>query len=422
MQNLRAKAYSLLRKSEAIFKTDMIYLAKGGFWQAFGQVSSSIFSLFLVLTFANLVPKETYGLYRYILSLAGILGIFTLTGMNRSVTQAVASGYDGALKAAVTYQLKWSLLMMGAFWGLAGYYFLHHNTQIAISLMIMSVCTPLVQSFNTYGAYLEAKKEFRLNNIFSAISVCIYVAGMMVAILLSGHIVWLIFAYSITTAMTTIVFYGITIKMVEPVTHDSGEVLRYGKHLTFIGLIAPISSQIDSIIITHFWGTAQLALYSLALAIPSRAVSFIKSFVDLGFPKLVGRTVEEIESIYSKRIFQGLIVGIGCAIVYISLAPYIFTYVIPQYIESIHYSQVLALGMITAMPNRYHSTLFESRKLSKLILTNGIIQSFIKITLYIVLGIWGGILGLTFAYVINSLISLIINMSMWRFKTFFYNI
>src|SRR5436190_679725 len=110
MQNLRAKVYSLLRKSEAIFKTDMIYLAKGGFWQAFGQASSSIFSLFLILTFANLVPKETYGLYRYILSLAGILGVFTLTGMNRSVTQAVASGYDGALKTAVTYQLKWSLL------------------------------------------------------------------------------------------------------------------------------------------------------------------------------------------------------------------------------------------------------------------------------------------------------------------------
>lgn len=420
MENLKNKAYHTLRSSEGFFKTDMVYLAKGGFWQTFGQASSSLFSLILILAFANLLPKETYGLYKYILSLAGILGVFTLTGMNRSVAQAVASGYDGALKAAVKYQLKWSFIMLGGFWALSAYYFLKGNTQIGISLLIMSIFTPLVLSFNTYGAYLEAKKEFRLNNIFSALSVIIYVSGMLITIFLSGEVVWLVLTYSLTTALSTIIFYLITLRMIKPTTTNQGETLAYGRHLTFIGLIGPIASQIDNLIITHFWGATQLALYSLALAIPSRATSFIKSLVDLGFPKLVGRDTKEIEKVYFKRIVQGLGIGSIFALVYILIAPYVFRYLLPQYLDSIFYSQILALGLIAAMPNRYHSMLFESRKLSKLIFTNSIIQNLMKITLYLTLGIWGGLLGLVLAHVLNSIFSLMINMSMWKLKTWLY--
>jgi len=416
MEALKQRAHDTLRWSERFFKTDMVYLARGGFWQAFGQASSSIFSLILIVAFANLLPKETYGLYRYILSLAGILGIFTLTGMNRSVMQATASGYEGALKTAVEYQLKWGVIMMAGFWALAGYYIFNGNSVIGTSLLIMSFVIPLVLAFNTYGAYLEAKKCFRLNNIFSTLSVFIYVLGMLTAITLSGEIVWLVIAYSLTTLGSTVIFYFTTLKIVPPKQNGSGEVIKYGRQLTFIGLITPVVSQIDTIVITHFWGATQLALYTLALAIPSRATSFIKSLVDVGFPKIVRRNNEEIDTLYFKRILQGLSIGLICTVLYILIAPFIFKYLIPQYLDSIFYSQILSLNMIVAMPNRYHSLLFESRKFSKLIFTNSLTQNIIKILLYIILGIWGGLLGLVLAHVINSFISLGINIFMWQMK------
>ena len=70
MQNLRNKTYQLLRKSEGFLKVDMVYLAKGNFWQVLGQVVNNALSLALIFVFANYLPKETYGLYRYILSTA----------------------------------------------------------------------------------------------------------------------------------------------------------------------------------------------------------------------------------------------------------------------------------------------------------------------------------------------------------------
>lgn len=420
MGSLRNTLYTALRRSESFFKADMVYLAKGGFWQTVGQAASGLFSFVLLLGFANLLPKESYGVYRYILSLASVLTIFTFTGMNRSVIQAVASGHDGALKTAVRYQLKWSSLLLAAFWGLGVYYFLNGNIQMGAGMFILGFSSPLVLSFNTYGAYLEGKKEFGLNNIFSAISVAIYVGGMLITLFLSEEVPWLVFTYAATTLSSTLLFYFLTLKMVKPLNHDSGEVLDYGRKLTFIGMIAPISSQIDNLVVTHFWGASALAAYSVAMALPSRATTFVKSFVDLGFPKLVARTPEEIERVYFKRIFHGLAVGTICALGYIAVAPYIFTYLLPQYIDSLFYSQMLAFALVTAIPNRYHSTLFESQKLSKLILTNNIIHNVFKIVLYLFLGFWGGIIGLVAAHVINSVVSLFINMTMWRMRGIIY--
>src|SRR5689334_12787395 len=80
MKALMARAERLLRWSERYMKTDMVYLAKGSFWLTLGQVAASASGLLLVIGFANLLPKEVYGTYKLILSLAGIIASFSLTG------------------------------------------------------------------------------------------------------------------------------------------------------------------------------------------------------------------------------------------------------------------------------------------------------------------------------------------------------
>ncbi|MCW9054554.1 MAG: oligosaccharide flippase family protein [Candidatus Pacebacteria bacterium] len=414
----RNKLYRLLRWSEKYTKTDMLYLAKGGFWVTFGQTITSILSLGLIVAFANLLPKDVYGLYRYILALAGVLNIFTLTGMNSAVARAVAAGHDGALRVSVKYQLKWNLLMLTAFFTFSGYYFINDNTLLAISFLILGIFVPSTLALNTYGAYLEGKRKFQFASISNIISTLVYVGGILAAILLSGEIVWLIAAYAITTFATTLFFYIVILRKFKPsLEGDVGDVLKYGRKLSFIRLIGPITGQIDKIILTHFWGPAQLAVYWLALAVPDRATSFMKNWVGLGFPKFATKTPEEINTVFYKRIFQGMFIGTLIAVTYILISPYLFKYLLPQYIEGVVYSQILALGFIFAMPNRYVSLLFESQKLSRLIFIRSIIQSVILVTLYVILGIWGGVLGLVIANVSNSLIALLIGIGMWRRNT-----
>jgi len=415
MDNLRAKTYNLLRKSEKFFKTDMVYLAKGNFWVTFGQSINSILSLILIIAFANLLPKETYGLYRYILSLAGILNVLTLTGMNRSVSRTIAAGNESVLRISVKYQLKWNLLMLAAFWILAGYYFMNSNDIFAVSFFILGIFVPSTLAFNTYCAYLDGKKEFKIANILSVVSTIVYVAGVLATILLSGEVIWLIAAYAVTTFASALFFYIFILhKFKPPIASVDKETLRYGRELSYIRIIGPVVSQIDKIILAHFWGAAELATYWLAMAVPGRAISFLKRWVGIGFPKFAAKTSKEINTVFYRRIFQGMSIGVVISVLYILISPYLFKYLLPQYIDGVFYSQILAVSFIFAMPNRYISLLFESQKLSRIIFVKEIIQSIIAILLYVVLGIFGGILGLVIAHVLNSFIGMLINIIMWQ--------
>ncbi|MEK7108922.1 MAG: oligosaccharide flippase family protein [Patescibacteria group bacterium] len=411
----KVRTVRLLRWSERYTNLDMVYFASGSFWQTFGQAGSSFLALGLLLVFANFLPKETYGTYRYLISLAAILNVFTLTGMSQAVAQAVANGRDGVLRTAVRYQIKWNLLLMVASWALGAYYLWHENFAYGGALLVLSLCLPLTNAFNTYGPYLAAKRDFKLNNLFSILSTLIYVLGMFAAIFISGQVIWLVVAYALTTLAANALFYFLTLRMFKPPQEPAEDVLKYGRHLTYIGLMKPIVSQLDSIILNHFWGAAPLAVYSIAVAIPNRAVPFIKDWVDLGFPKVAVKTPEDIDRTFYQRIAQGLFIGAVFAALYALAAPLLFKYLLPQYLDAVLYTQILAVTFIFAMPNRYVSTLLASQKMSKRIFTNSITISGVQLLLYAVLGIWGGILGLIVAQVLNGFIGLMINIASWRF-------
>lgn len=418
LEKIKVKIYKLLRWSEKHTKTDMVYLAKGGFWITFGQSINSILSLLLVIAFANLLPKETYGLYRYILAIASILNIFTLTGMNSAVTIAIAAGNDGALRASVRYQFKWNVLMFSVFLILGVYYIINNNLILSASFFILGLFVPATMALNTYGAYLEGKKKFKIANIASIISTFVYIMGVFIAILFSGKVIWLIFAYAFTTFLTTLLFYIFVLRKFKPPTSPIiDDTLKYGRELSFLKLIGPIVSQIDKIILAHFWGPSQLAIYSLAKAIPDRVVSFTKNWVSIGFPKFATKTPKEINTVFYRRIFHGMSVGVAIAVLYILISPYLFKYLLPQYSDGAIYSQFLAMSLIFAIPNRYLSLLFVSQKLSKTIFTISLTNNFIAILLYIVLGVWGGIFGLVIASVLNSFFGMLINIIIWRKKT-----
>src|SRR3989344_7199459 len=110
MQNLRQKVHSTLRKSEGFFKTDMVYLTKGGTWMTAGSMVISFLSFLLAISFAHFVSKETYGQYKFVLAIAGILGTLTLTGLGSAVMRSVSRGFEGTLQYAFWTNIRWSIL------------------------------------------------------------------------------------------------------------------------------------------------------------------------------------------------------------------------------------------------------------------------------------------------------------------------
>src|SRR3989344_8728279 len=119
----RHKIIKILFWLQKYTKTDMVYLTVGGFWLILGKIVFNISGFLLIIAFANLLSKEAYGTYQYVLSVASILAIPTLSGMNSAIVRAVAQGYEGSFLPAIKTQIQWGILGGLASLGGAGGYF-----------------------------------------------------------------------------------------------------------------------------------------------------------------------------------------------------------------------------------------------------------------------------------------------------------
>src|SRR5690606_7328003 len=100
INHVKTRLYKLLRWSERYTKTDMVYLARGGTWLTLGTIAATALAFISALVFANFLPKDVYGTYSFVLSMAAILAIPTLHGMMTATARAVARGYDGTATKA----------------------------------------------------------------------------------------------------------------------------------------------------------------------------------------------------------------------------------------------------------------------------------------------------------------------------------
>ena len=141
------KIDNFLKRTQRYTGTDNVYLAKGGFWLGTGQAVSAIAALLLSIAFANLLPRETYGTYRYVLSIFALLSISTLQGMSTAITRAVARGYEGSFKTALGTKLRWGVAGAAASLATSLYYYLQGNNTLAISFLIATVFVPIMSSF-----------------------------------------------------------------------------------------------------------------------------------------------------------------------------------------------------------------------------------------------------------------------------------
>lgn len=397
----------------------MLYIARGNFWTTSGQTIITVISLTLLIAFANLIPKETYGAYRYLLSIVGILTLFSLTGMNSAVTRSVATGAVGILRKTVLYQVRWNLLMSVSLLACSGYYYAKGNETFAFATLIFALTVPFTLAFNTYGPYLVGRKMFFHANLFGVISTILYACVTFLVLWYSDSLILVVAAYAITGLVTSYVLYRYVLQRHHP--SDTGEypndTIEYAKKLTYIRWLAPIASHIDKIILAQFWGAAEVAVYTLANTIPSKGVPALKNLMDIGLPKFSQKTPEQINNVMVLRLIQGFGVGAAATIAYVITAPLLFTYILPQYLDGLHYSQLLAITFIFALPNRYMGLLFESQKMSRQLFANSIANSVIAIALFVIMGIIGGVMGLVIARVLHASVGFFVNLVSWMVST-----
>jgi len=411
LKKVRSSFYRVLRYSERYVKTDMIYLVKGGSWLSFGYIATVISGLALSVGFANLVPKEVFGNYKFIISIAGILGAFSLTGMGLAITQAVARGYEGSFKTCSLIHLKWGAFITLASIGGSSYYFLNQNGTLALSLLIIGIFLPVLLSSTLYGNYLSGKKDFRTSGILSVLRTTLSAGALLITIFLTQNVIIIILVYYVSITLLSLASFFITNKKYPSIrTNIDPDTITFGKHLSLMGILSGVAAHIDKILIFHFLGATQLAVYAFAIAIPDQLKQPAKIMATLALPKLSQQSIPELKKTIHTKAIMVFVVVILVAIIYVLTAPYIYKLLFPQYTESIFYSQLYAVILLFIPTGLYLQTLIAHMKKEVLYIVN-LTNSVTKIGLLIILlptyGILGAITSLIGAQILTSLILLI---------------
>ncbi|MBU1557988.1 oligosaccharide flippase family protein [Patescibacteria group bacterium] len=402
------KVYDFLRWTEKWTKTDMIYLFKGVSWLTLGNITSSLASFLLAVAFANLIPKETYGTYKYILSLMGLLTIPGLTRMAVSVTRAVARGYEGTVTLAIKTKIRWGLLSGLTSLIFSGYYYYSGDTVLSIAFLITSIFLPFTGAFAMYEAVLNGKKLFKETAIYNTSKQIVSVTIMIFILFFSGNIFLMIFSYFATETLLNLIFLKITLKKIPLNKKIDPETISYGKHLSLMNILNSIAEIIDKTLLWHFLGATPLAIYSFALAPVFQMKALIVPVSNIAFPKLanVKHNIKKNLLVKITKFSFVLIIPLG---MYLMLSSYLFSHLFPQYIEALKYSQLFSF-MILFIPfdilNSYLTA--QSQKKSLYILSTA--NPIVKITLLFLLvptyGILGAIITLLLVRLFNTLILL----------------
>lgn len=407
-EKLRRKTNPLFNRAEGLLKTDIRYLAKGSFWLSTGQGASSLAAFLLSIALANLLTKDEFGVYNYVLSVSGIIGSFTLTGLSIAIVRSAAQGNYGALRQAFRLQTRWGATLAVGSLGVGVYYLLRGNEMLFYSFLAAGAASPLIAAAGLYASYLEGRQLFRLRGLTSALQSFATTALIAGALWVFRTPLAVILAYFIGTATVYLGMYIYVVRNIVPhYTEDSG-LFRYSAHLSIMNAFAGVANQLDKVIIFQTLGPAQLAVYSFARAPVAQLRVGLKLFSQLALPRFARHRLDVIRDTLPQKMRQMLlIIAVGVAI-YIALAPYFYEFFFPQYIDSVLYSQVFALVLLL-FPKKLIAIAFSAHARQKEMYTLTFTGSGVRVALLLALipliGIWGAIVAEIGAQFSNNILA-----------------
>lgn len=387
---MKERLIRVLLWSQRYTKTDMLYLARGGFSSAVTQVVGIIVSLLLAVAISHFVPKESYGVYKYILSVVGILSLFSLNSIGSAVFQSAAQGFDGVLARAFWDNIRWSAaVFVGAFL-FAAYYFIMGNNTLAAGILIGGSLSPLLASASLFSSFLGGKKDFRRQAFYGIIDVAVPVLILIGVVMLTSNPVILAAMYFITNTVAALYFYRRTLDAYRSHVHAQDEsMLHYSKHLSLMGIINGIANYVDQILIFHFLGGAQLAVYNFAIALPDQLKSPAKNIGAILQPRFVAHSGREIQKNMGRKLLLMFAGSVSVTILYVVTAPEIYHYLFPKYTDAAKYSQLYALWMLTITLDPVSTYLVARKLTSELYINTAVYSVFQLVGVTVGVLLWG---------------------------------
>lgn len=407
--SMKQRLIRFLRYTERFTKTDMVYLAHGGFWLSTAQLIASASGFLLTIVFANLLSPEVFGEYRFLMSGFLILSIFALPGMRNAVMESTPKNFAGNLKPAIEQMLRFGCIGSVFALSTAAYYYLQGDISLALGFITIALALPFFDSTSVYLDYLKALKEFKKVSLYSFLTRVFLLFGTGLIAYTTPEHAWLIFAGFLMGNIIPGVYFSLkTLKKTLSEKQDVN-LLHYAKHLTIISAFGLFAAQFDKVLIWNMIGAEDLAIFYIAYAIPQEALRFLNIVPQLAFPKFATTSTQILKQTLPKKIIIFFLISTTLAILYVLASPLIFSFLFPQYIEAIPYSQVLIFTALWGAFSPIYTALI-AKKNTKALYIYSLLNPILRLTTLVLfvnfIGIWGAVIALFFEAICRTLLLL----------------
>ena len=405
-----------LERSEKYIKTDVRYLAKGSFWSIGNYLVTVGFGFLITIVLANYVPKDILGTYQFILAIASILAVCTLSGMNTAIVRAVAQGKDGVYRFGALVKLKWSIAIFLLSSSISIYYYINDDQTLALAFLIVGVTTPFIESFKLYEEYLRGKEAFKETVTLGFWRKPIPLLAIGITALLTDNLLLLISAYFFSHAIAYgVVFFQVN-RTFTPGYEADADSLKLSKHLSLITIASQFAGNIDKIFIWHFLGPVAVASFTIAQITSRYASGIFSTVASIALPKISRQDFRTLQRTLPRKVGLFTMAMIVLALVYCGMVPLVFRIIFPEYPESIVIAQLLSILFVLS-PSKVFSQALIAHDLLKaqyiITFTNPIIFGI----LLLVLTPGYGLLGATIAVISVSTLTAVLNYMFFKFST-----
>ena len=392
--NLKDRLYNLAKKYSSKAGLDLPYFIKGGFWLSIGQFFGTLKGFILSIVFANLLSKEVFGEYSFVMTVLGIAGIFTLPGIGVAVVQAVAKGYEGTYFKALKEVFKWSWLGSLLLLGFSIYEYFYGRFDVMLIFLILSSIFPFYTISGCYPNLLNGKKRFdiltKLSSFFNIISTILIVA--------TAYFTESVFWISVITVLVQILINGYFSLFYVKKFVKNNEVdehsIEFGKNISYSQAFSNIANNFDSLIIAYFLGFSDLAIFKIVTLLPNQIKMLMNAFTPMLLPKIASNDMGKEDLM--KHFKKFFLVVVFLILIYWVVAPFIFKWFYPQYYEYVWLSMVFHLSFISFLSILPYNYLIKEKKgnyLNKMyFITNFLLIIFALIFIYYY-GLLGAILS-----------------------------
>jgi O-antigen/teichoic acid export membrane protein len=272
---------------------------------AAGALFPLLLSLATVPPYLHLVGEARYGVLAIVWVVLGYFGVFDL-GLSRATANQIARMRNES--AASRERVFWTAVIINASLGAAGglvLYFvgdllLGHvvkasgtlHSEAVSALPWLAAAVPLTTVTLVLAGTLEGRERFLTVNLLTSAGLAMFqLAPLAYAYFVNPRLPGLIMSATLALAASTLVSFVVTARSL-PVRGRPrvdaarlGGLLRYGGWITVTGLVGPLLTVVDRIVIGAVRGTTAVTRYTVPFALVSRAQILSSSLARTIFPR-----------------------------------------------------------------------------------------------------------------------------------------